>query len=497
MNEYILEMEGICKEFPGVKALKNVDFRVRKGTIHALLGENGAGKSTLMKILNGMYHADAGKIKFDGNEVKIYSPYNAIQIGISMIHQELSPVPEMTIAENIFLGREVTNKFGLVDDNELNRRTEKLLEQLEIKLNPSAKMKELSIANTQMVEIAKAISYNSKLIIMDEPTSALTEKEVENLFKIMRSLKEKGVSIIFITHRMDEIFEIVDETTVLRDGEFIGRRSINEVTEEELIEMMVGRELKEMFPKEKVDIGEVLLEVRNFSKNGVFKDISFKVRRGEILGLAGLMGAGRTEVVESIFGITQPDEGEIYINGKKVEIKSPADAIRNRMGLLTEDRKGSGIFLPLTVRDNIIMASIDKFIDNYLLINGQKVEKECKNLINQLKIKTPSINQIAKFLSGGNQQKVLIARWLLTVPEIFILDEPTRGIDVGSKSEIHKLVVEIARQGKAIIMISSELPEILGMSDRIIVMHEGKITGELSREEASQELIMKYATRLL
>lgn len=497
MNEYILEMEGIYKEFPGVRALKNVDFRVRKGTIHALLGENGAGKSTLMKILNGMYHADAGKIKFDGNEVKIYSPYNAIQIGISMIHQELSPVPEMTIAENIFLGREVTNKLGLVDDDELNRRTEKLLQQLEIKLNPSAKMKELSIANTQMVEIAKAISYNSKLIIMDEPTSALTEKEVENLFKIMRSLKEKGVSIIFITHRMDEIFEIVDEITVLRDGEFIGRKSINEVTEEELIEMMVGRELKEMFPKEKVDIGEVLLEVRNFSKNGVFKDISFKVRRGEILGLAGLMGAGRTEVVESIFGITQPDEGEIYINGEKVEIKSPADAIRNRMGLLTEDRKGSGIFLPLTVRDNIIMASIDKFIDNYLLINGQKVEEECKNLINQLKIKTPSINQIAKFLSGGNQQKVLIARWLLTVPEIFILDEPTRGIDVGSKSEIHKLVVEIARQGKAIIMISSELPEILGMSDRIIVMHEGKITGELSREEASQELIMKYATRLL
>ncbi len=497
MNEYILEMEGIYKEFPGVRALKNVDFRVRKGTIHALLGENGAGKSTLMKILNGMYHADAGKIKFDGNEVKIYSPYNAIQIGISMIHQELSPVPEMTIAENIFLGREVTNKLGLVDDDELNRRTEKLLQQLEIKLNPSAKMKELSIANTQMVEIAKAISYNSKLIIMDEPTSALTEKEVENLFKIMRSLKEKGVSIIFITHRMDEIFEIVDEITVLRDGEFIGRKSINEVTEEELIEMMVGRELKEMFPKEKVDIGEVLLEVRNFSKNGVFKDISFKVRRGEILGLAGLMGAGRTEVVESIFGITQPDEGEIYINGEKVEIKSPADAIRNRMGLLTEDRKGSGIFLPLTVRDNIIMASIDKFIDNYLLINGQKVEKECKNLINQLKIKTPSINQIAKFLSGGNQQKVLIAKWLLTVPEIFILDEPTRGIDVGSKSEIHKLVVEIARQGKAIIMISSELPEILGMSDRIIVMHEGKITGELSREEASQELIMKYATGLL
>ena len=497
MYQYVLEMEGICKEFPGVKALKNVDFKVKKGTIHALVGENGAGKSTLMKILNGIYSPDRGKIKFDGKEVEIKTPHDAIETGISMIHQELTPIPEMTIAENIFLGRETTNRFGLVDDQEINKKTEELLKHLDIRLNPKTKMKDLSIANTQMVEIAKAISYNSKLIIMDEPTSAITEKEVNKLFETMRALKKQGVSIIFITHRLNEIYEISDEITVLRDGEYVGTKAIEEVSEDHLIEMMVGRELKETFPKSIVDIGEVIFEVKNLSKQGVFEDINFSVKKGEIFGIAGLMGAGRTEVVESIFGITKPDCGQIFINGKLVDIKSPADAIKNGIGLLTEDRKLTGMFLPLTVRDNIIMANLNRFLKSSLFVNRRQVECDCNELIDQLKIKTPSLSRIAKFLSGGNQQKVLLARWLLTSPDILILDEPTRGIDVGAKAEIHKLIVELAKQGKAIIMISSELPEILGMSDRIAVMHEGKITGILSREEATQNLIMKYATGVM
>jgi inositol transport system ATP-binding protein len=495
-DEYILEMEGINKEFPGVKALNNVQLRVKKGTVHALMGENGAGKSTLMKILNGLYSPDSGKIKFKGKEIKLRSPHDAICSGISMIHQELSPIPHMTVAENIFLGREsLRGRTGLVNDKEMEEKTKKLLQALDITLDPKTKMKDLSIANMQMVEIAKAISYNAELIIMDEPTSAISEKEVERLFKIMRSLKEKGVSIIFISHRLDEIFKIADEVTVLRDGEYVGTERIENITKDRLIEMMVGRELKHMFPKKEVEIGEVIFEVKNFTKRGVFYNINFSVRRGEILGIAGLMGAGRTEVVESIFGITKPDAGEIYIKGQKVRINSPVDSIKNKIGLLTEDRKLTGLFSPLSVRDNIIMASVDNYVRGFL-VDGKKVYKECKNMIEQLRIKTPGLDQIVKRLSGGNQQKILIARWLLTCPEILILDEPTRGIDVGAKAEIHRLMVGLAREGKAIIMISSELPEVLGMSDRIIVMHEGRVTGELTRDEATQDKIMRYATGL-
>ncbi len=495
-NKYILEMDSISKEFPGVKALNNVQFRVKKGTVHALMGENGAGKSTLMKILNGMYSPDSGVIKFKDKEIKLRSPYDAIMMGISMIHQELSPVPHMTIAENIFLGREPSiGKTGIVKDREMEEKTRKLLEDLDIRLDPRTKMKDLTIANMQMVEIAKAISYNSELIIMDEPTSAISEKEVDHLFKIIRSLKEKGVSIIFISHKLDEIFKIADEVTVLRDGEYIATEPIENITKEKLIEMMVGRELKHMFPKEEAEIGEVIFEVKNFTKKGVFYDINFKVRRGEILGIAGLMGAGRTEVVESIFGINKPDTGEVYVKGKKVRINSPADAIKNKIGLITEDRKLTGLFLPLSVRDNIIMASVDRYTKGEF-IEGKKVDDACETMRKRLKIKTPSLDQIIKFLSGGNQQKVLIARWLLTYPDILILDEPTRGIDVGAKAEIHKLMVKMAQQGKAVVMISSELPEILGMSDRVIVMHEGRITGELSRGEATQDKIMMYATGL-
>jgi inositol transport system ATP-binding protein len=493
--EYILEMEGISKEFPGVKALKDVTLRVKKGKVHALVGENGAGKSTLMKILNGIYMPDSGVIKLKGKEIKLRSPIDALKNGISMIHQELTPILNMTVAENIFLGREpLLRNLPIVNDREMINMTRKLLENLEMNIDPSTLMRNLSVAQMQMVEIAKAISYNSGLIIMDEPTSAISEKEVLHLFKIIRNLKSKGISIIFISHRFDEIYEIADEVTVLRDGEHIFTGSLEDVSREKLIEMMVGRELKQMFPKEDAEIGEVVLEVKNLTKQGVFYDVSFKVRRGEILGIAGLMGAGRTEVVESIFGIRQYDYGEIYVNGKKVDIKSPIDAINNRMALITEDRK-TGLFLPLTVEENIIMASLSNYTRGFF-VDGEKVSEDCKKQVDKLRIKTPSLSQKIKFLSGGNQQKALIARWLLTYPEILILDEPTRGIDVGAKAEIHKLITKMAQEGKAIIMISSELPEILGMSDRIIVMHEGRVKGELKREEASQEKIMRYAMGL-
>lgn len=493
-SEYVLEMKNISKSFPGVRALDDVQLRIRKGTVHALLGENGAGKSTLMKILIGIYQPDSGTIKFKGNEVKLKTTNDALQMGISMIHQELSPVPYMTIAENIFLGREsLYSKTFWINDKEMERKTVELFKQLEINLDPGMKMKELSTAYTQMVEIAKAISYNSELIIMDEPTSAITEKEVEHLFKIINWLKSKGVSIIYISHKMDEIFKISDEATVFRDGQYIDTYQAKGITREKLIEAMVGREVTHLFPKEDADIGNVAVEIRNFTRKGKFKDINLKVHKGEILGLAGLMGAGRSEVMESLFGVIKPDSGEIYIDGKKVQINTPSDAIKHKIAFLTEDRKLSGLFLPLPVHENISIASIDSYISN-MFINRRKAHKDCEEEVKLLNIKTPSISQIVKNLSGGNQQKVLIARWLLTYPDILILDEPTRGIDVGAKAEIHRLMSKLAQQGKAVIMISSELPEILGMSDRVIVMHEGKITGELTRDEATQEKIMQFAT---
>lgn len=493
-REYILEMIGITKTFPGVPALHNVDFKVREGTVHALLGENGAGKSTLMKVLIGLYEADSGIIKFNGAEVKFRTIHDSINAGISMIHQELSPVPHMTVAENIFLGKELCyrNSF-LVNDREMEKKAAELLERLEISIDPKKKMNELSTAYTQMVEIAKAISYDSKLVIMDEPTSAITDKEVEHLFKIISWLKEKGVSIIYISHKIDEIFRIADDITVLRDGELVGTLPASQTTQEKLIEMMVGRELKHLFPKEEATIGDVVLEIRNFHWGQKFQDINIKVHKGEILGLAGLMGAGRTEIMESMFGIVPRDSGEVYINNQKVNIKSPRDAVNYKIGFLTEDRKLSGLFLPLSVEDNMSIANINNYIKAGL-ISQKTVRCDCHEMINLLRIKTPSLAQIVNNLSGGNQQKVLIARWLLINADILILDEPTRGIDVGAKAEIHKLMSALAKEGKAIVMISSELPEILGMSDRIIVLHEGRITGELTRDEATQEKIMRLAT---
>ena len=495
-EEYLLEMTGITKNFPGVRALNNVDMKVKPGTIHALVGENGAGKSTLMKILIGMYEADSGKIKFNGKEVNFRKVNDALNAGISMIYQELSPVPYMTVAENIFLGKELFYKNSfLVNDRKMEKKTTELLEQLEINIDPKTKMRDLSTAYTQMVEIAKAISYDSKLVIMDEPTSAITEKEIEDLFKIIKWLKGKGVSIIYISHKLDEIFRIADEITVLRDGELVTTVDAKETNNEKLIEMMVGRELKQLFPKVNGKIGEVVLEIRNFCSSK-FHDVNISVRKGEILGIAGLMGAGRTEVMESLYGLTPRDSGEIYINKQKVNIKSPQDAVKYKIGFLTEDRKLSGLFLPLAVDDNTVIANINSYIKAGL-ISHKSVEDDCNQMIELLSIKTPGLRQIVNNLSGGNQQKVLIARWLLINADILILDEPTRGIDVGAKSEIHRLMSKLANEGKAIIMISSELPEILGMSDRIVVMHEGRKTGELTREEATQEKIMKLATGMV
>jgi inositol transport system ATP-binding protein len=491
-NEYILSMEGISKQFPGVRALSNVELRVRKGTVHALMGENGAGKSTLMKCLIGIYTPDSGTITFKGERLHITNTHYALSKGISMIHQELNPIPQMTVAENIYLGREPLTWNGLIDMRKINRMTTELLNRLHIKIKPTAKMCNLSIANVQLAEIAKAVSYNSDLIVMDEPTSAITEAEVEGLFSIIRSLKAQGCAIIYISHKMDEIFKITDEVTVFRDGQYMGTEATADLTEAKLIEKMVGRTLTDMFHKESTDMGSVFLDVQNLSGKG-FRNVSFHVKRGEILGLAGLIGAGRTETMEGVFGVTRSHGGTVKINGKEVKIKSPADAIRGGMALLTEDRKLTGLYLNASVRENMFIANINRYMLGPL-IHFSKIAKDCERMRGLMRIKTPSLMEIIKNLSGGNQQKVLISRWLLTEPDLLILDEPTRGIDVGAKSEIYRLMTEFVRSGKAIIMISSELPEVLGMSDRIMVMHEGDKVGELSRAEATQEKILQMAT---
>lgn len=493
-SENLLKLENITKTFPGVKALDNVQLNIKKGTVHGLMGENGAGKSTLMNIIIGVLKADSGNIEFKGKPLKIKGPAEALRMGISMIHQELSPVPEMTVAENIFLGREPT-KFGFVDEVKLYKNTDKLLKELGINLDSHTKMKNLSTAYMQMAEIAKSISYNSDLIIMDEPTSAITEKEVTQLFKIIRKLKESGVSIIYISHKMDEIFEITDECTIFRDGCFIGTELSENLTDDDLISMMVGRTVSQIFPKEEHNnFGDVILEVKNLSCKGKFKDVNFKIRKGEILGFAGLMGAGRSEVMETIFGIAPKTTGEIYVHGKLVDIKSPKEAINLGIGFLTEDRKGTGLCLPLSVADNIILSDLKNYDNALKLIDEDKVDKICEEQVKRLRIKTPTAKQRVGSLSGGNQQKVLLARWLLMDPDILIIDEPTRGIDVGAKSEIHKIMSDLSKNGKAIIMVSSELPEIMGMSDRVIVMHEGHLSGEIARKDVTQKKILEYAS---
>ncbi|MGP2447640.1 sugar ABC transporter ATP-binding protein [Pantoea stewartii subsp. indologenes] len=493
MTAFALEAEGISKFFPGVKALDNVSLRVRPGTVHALMGENGAGKSTLMKCLIGMYRPDQGAIKIKGEPVQFRDTMDALRSGISMIHQELNLVPHMTVAENIWLGREPV-KFGFVDHARLNEETQQLLSRLNIRLKADRLVGELSIASQQMVEIAKAVSWNSDIVIMDEPTSALTETEVAHLFTIIRDLREQGKAIVYISHKMDEIFAITDEISVFRDGSWVGSDSTSAFTRQSLITKMVGRELTQLFPKFNNAIGEEVLTVRHLSCQDRFSDVSFGVRRGEILGVAGLVGAGRSEVMESLFGMVPFDSGEILIDGVPVAIDSPSVAIEKGMAFLTEDRKKSGLFLVLSVLENMSIVNMPEYSGKGGFVSHVKMAQDCMDQIRRLNIKTPTMDQIINNLSGGNQQKVLIARWLLAQPKILILDEPTRGIDVGAKAEIYRLISELANRGVAIIMVSSELPEILGMSDRIMVMHGGRITGILDKDEADQETILSLAS---
>ncbi len=484
-------MTDIVKEFPGVRALKGVQLKVRPGTVHTLMGENGAGKSTLMKCLIGIHPPTSGKIVFEGKEIHYKTTLEALNSGISMIHQELSPVPERSVSENLWLGRVPLKNGFMVDHKKMHDDSEALFKKLGLDVDPEAKMGDLSVAKMQMVEIAKAVSYDSKIVIMDEPTSALTDAEVEHLFRIIAELKSKNVAIIYISHKMDEIFRISDDITIYRDGEYIATDRAENLTQDKLITLMVGREVTEMFPKVECPIGDTILKVEHLSAGRAVKDVSFELHRGEILGFAGLVGAGRTETVETIFGMRTKTGGKIYKDGKELEIKSPEQAIANKIALLTEDRRGNGIVGLLSIKENTVLASLKKY---GFPLNDKKMSEDTEEYVKKLNTKTPTIMTPIQNLSGGNQQKVLVGRWLLTDPDILIVDEPTRGIDVGAKAEIHTLITRLAGEGKAIIMISSELPEVMGMSDRIVVMHEGLMTAVVDRKDFSSELILKYAT---
>ena len=492
---YVLEAEGITKRYPGVVALDGVEIRIRPGTVHALMGENGAGKSTLMKILAGNIQPNEGEIRVKGQARRFHSPRDATDAGIAMIHQELLLVPDMTIAENIWLGREPRNRLGLVDHGELRRRTKALLDRVGIDFDPERRLGTLTVANQQMVEIAKAVSYDSDVLIMDEPTSAITDKEVDHLFKIIRQLKGEGKSIVYITHKMNEVFTIADEISVFRDGRYIATDRAENLDQNRLITLMVGRELSHMFPKGEAEIRGEILSVQDLALAGVFKNVSFALRQGEILGLAGLVGSGRTNVAETIFGVTPATAGEIRIDGKRVVVDSPKTAMEHGLALLTEDRKLSGCFLMHSVQENMQISSIRTHTAPGGFVRQGALNTLCSEMKQVLRVKTPTLDETIGNLSGGNQQKALIARCLMINPRVLILDEPTRGIDVGAKAEIHKLISDLAAKGMAIIMISSEMPEILGMSDRIMVMHEGHVSGFLERSEATQEKIMALAAR--
>jgi len=497
LSDYLLEMNGISKSFPGVKALDNVTLKVRPGTVHALCGENGAGKSTLMKVLFGIYTKDEGEIKIDGVPVNILNPHDALKKGIAMVHQELQPIRERSIAENIYCGRFPT-KYGLfIDHKKMYEDTEKLLKEVKMNFDPKVKLSTLSVSQMQSVEIAKAVSANARIIIMDEPTSSLTQNEVDNLFDIINSLRKKGISIIYISHKMDEILSISDDVTIMRDGQYIGTWEAKELTIDMIVTRMVGRELKNLYPPRSNEPGEVVFEVKDLTSISPksFKNCSFQLRKGEILGIGGLVGAQRSELMEAIFGIRGVKSGTITYKGRQLKIKRPQDAIRNGIALLTEDRRATGIFGVLSISDNVAIASLHKFIKYGFWLSTKKIEDLVRENIKKLSIKTPSSKTKIQTLSGGNQQKVIISRWLANDPDILILDEPTRGIDVGAKYEIYTIIAELAKQGKSIIMISSELPELIGMSDRILVMCDGRVSGEVSGEEATQENIMSLATK--
>ncbi len=492
--EYILEMKDISKTFPGVKALDHVQLKVKPGEVHALMGENGAGKSTLMKILMGIYTKDAGgEIVFDGKPYQVSNPAEAMHTGVAMIHQELNPILDMTVYENIFVGREI-KKHGLVDKKAMIKEAEFLIKDGGLRVSPTDTLRHMTVAQCQLIEIIKATSVNAKIIIMDEPTAAITDREVDILFDHIRKLKEQGVAIIYISHRMDEIFNICDSISVYRDGQYIGSGAVSEFTEASLIKMMVGREITDVFPKAESQIGEVLLKAEHITRaDGKVQDVSISVRKGEILGLGGLVGAGRSELVESIFGMYKLSSGTIEIHGKQIKVHNPSDIIRHGVALVTEDRKVTGLNLTGSVNDNIGMVAIKKTLSNGLY-SKTKARKLSSKYIQRLKIKTPSGDQIVGNLSGGNQQKVVIAKWLLNEPDVIILDEPTRGIDVGAKRDIYLLIGELVQAGKAVILISSEIPELMGVCDRIAVMADGHLAGEVSREEFSQERIMTLAS---
>ena len=494
MSEVILEMKEIDKSFPGVHALDHVNFDLRKGEVHALMGENGAGKSTLMKVLTGIYSKDSGSILYEGKEVEFSNPREAQEAGIVIVHQELNMMGHLTVAQNVFIGREFM-KGGLIDDAKMNEEARKLFEKLNIQIDPSQTMSRLTVGKQQMCEIAKAISHEAKVIVFDEPTAALTDSEIEELFKIIRDLCSKGMGIVYISHRMDEIKKITDRVTVMRDGGYVGTMVTKDCTKEDIINMMIGRVIYED-PKAKSNVcadAETVLKVEHLRAGRMVQDVSFELKKGEILGFSGLMGAGRTETARALFGADEKEGGDIYINGKKVEINSPQDAVGLGIGYLSEDRKRFGLVLGKTVAENSTLAALKEYV-NGIFINKKKENEVAKKYVEFLKTKTPSVDQLLVNLSGGNQQKVVISKWLVQNCDILIFDEPTRGIDVGAKSEIYHLMNELVKEGKSIIMISSEMPEILRMSDRIMVMCEGKKTGEIDISEATQEKIMHLAT---
>ena len=489
----ILKLTKINKAFPGVKALTDVDLTVRKGEVLALVGENGAGKSTLMKILSGAYKKDSGTIEFEGRAVEIHSPKQSEELGISIIYQELNLIQRVTVAENVFLGR-YPMKMGAVQWKKMREDARKLFEDLGIEMDVRAMLRELSLAQQQIVKIVKAVSINAKVVIMDEPTSSLSHNETEILFRIIRMLKERGTAVIFITHRLDEIYTICDRMTILRDGCYIGTRDVKDVTKADMIEMMIGRQLTNQYPQRNTKIGDTALEVRGLSDGGKrVKEVSFAARAGEVLGFAGLVGAGRTETMRMIFGADKKVKGEIFIDGKKVTINSPRDAIGLGIGFVTENRKEEGLFLRSSVKVNTVMVALKKILKAGFYFDFKKEKKVAEEYVKLLHTATPSVEQRVMFLSGGNQQKVVLAKWLFSDSKIIIFDEPTRGIDVGAKREIYEIINNLVSEGKTVIVVSSDLEEIMGVCDRILVMHEGKISGEVDKSEFSQSKITEYA----
>ncbi|MDC2825517.1 sugar ABC transporter ATP-binding protein [Rodentibacter pneumotropicus] len=494
-SPYILEMRNVSKTFPGVKALDGINLRVRRGSIHALMGENGAGKSTLMKILYGIYIPDeGGEIILDEKPFKPNRPIDAIRCGLTMVPQEISPAANLTIADNFYLGREITQGKFFLDQKTMNKQTSAILKDLGVPMDVTTKMSDVSVAKAQLVAIATAVSNDAKVIIMDEPTTALTENEVEQLYRIIETVKARGIAIIFISHKLDEVFRVSDEITVIRDGQYVDTKPTKEVSKEQLISMMVGRDMSEMFQRERFELSdEIALEIKNFTRAGYYQDINFSVRKGEIFGIAGLVGAGRSEIVEGLFGYKPADSGEIYIKGEKTIIHNPLDAMKYKIGFVTEDRKLTGLFLNLSITDNMIMPKMSPYLEN-LLVSVTRAQKTANEQKIKLKIKAPNVQVMTNNLSGGNQQKVLLARWLLLEPDILILDEPTKGIDVGAKAELYKLMVELSKQGKTIIMITSDMLELLSMSDRVMVMHEGRQVGIIPHTELTQERVLELAS---